>query len=158
MKRKLGEATLEVLRLRRENPCLTGAAIAFRVSRSRQRVAEILALAGETNSHWKQHYVCLQCGKVIKLNGQKGKGPLFCSRACRHAYSQVSLICDQCGKMFQRCASFILEYAFRQNHPLRKGQPRQGFYCSRICYGKWFGQHYHRGKSKRQIAPAKKEG
>ncbi len=51
----------------------------------------------------------------------------------------ISLVCDQCGKLFERREKYVL---FRMTHSNRfqpSGQQHQ--FCNKTCFGKWAGKH-----------------
>lgn len=71
---------------------------------------------------------CPQCGKVVKRH------QLFCSRRCRHQYSEIQVICDECGINFFRSKSMLL-------HQLKKHEQKHLF-CNHKCKGAFLGRAY----------------
>ena len=73
--------------------------------------------------------ICPNCGKPVKL------GRIFCSLGCRHEYSQIKVICDECGETFLRQRSDLLSYpGTKENY--------QHIFCGRKCLGKFVGRSF----------------
>jgi 5-methylcytosine-specific restriction endonuclease McrA len=72
---------------------------------------------------------CLQCNKAFTMSaGQKraveargGQAGKFCSKKCFLVFSNVTVICAVCEKVFTRSKSFVGRYSAKKN------------YCSRSC-------------------------
>jgi hypothetical protein len=119
--------SMEIIEYRKNNPCLTGQAIALKFGVSRERIRQILAQANLQTKRTVQTYYCNGCGTQIKKNNLSG----YCLK-CLGENRRVSLVCDVCGKLFIR----------NQEQILSKGQPHTGYYCSRRCFGIWTAKHY----------------
>ena len=74
---------------------------------------------------------CPQCGKYFKKIQYYQK---FCSKECFLAHHTITLLCCNCGKSF---VIGLSEYKGRL-----RNRKSSGFYCSKICWGKYFGAFY----------------
>lgn len=74
-----------------------------------------------------------RCGKRISPRSR------WCSEECRREDRKVTLICDYCGKTFQRAIHDVLEY---RAPSLRKERNRVGFFCCRRCFGLWLAKYH----------------
>lgn len=56
----------------------------------------------------KKAITCINCGKPFTVS-RKSRFDVakFCSRKCKHQYSQVTLECEYCGKTFQRTKGIV---------------------------------------------------
>ena len=127
-----GENFNRALELRKTTPCLTLQEVGDKLGVTRERARQLLK-AGEMPTkhyHYNSKCHCAKCGKKLKVPSQSG--------LCHDCWATplVPLICDQCGVLFYR----------RQAQVLNPCQPHTGYYCSRQCYGKYFGIHYGRGR------------
>lgn len=126
-----------IITLRKRYPCMTLAAIGRKVGLSRERVRQILVDENVETKRMRQSYICLNCRKIF-IPQPNHRRKSFCSAKCYHEYHSLILICEQCGKPFERLVSRILDQ--RQKHTY--------YFCSKICYGRWLGIHYGRGRNK----------
>ena len=109
---------IDVLRLLTADPDLSNAEVGRRLGLSRQRVMEMRRQAGLPASPATQRigwHPCLRCRVQIPLRRK------YCSRACQWDY--IQLVCDECGKEFQRPRRLAARY----EHHL----------CSQMCKGSW---------------------
>lgn len=74
-------------------------------------------------------YLCIDCGKEVTAKARDGRCP-----ACRKKANLLDLICDHCGKTFQRTLS---ERTNAMGNPNHNG----GTFCSRKCFHAWQGPH-----------------
>ena len=73
---------------------------------------------------------CLNCGKITPRK--------FCGAKCRHEYAYIQMECVECGVLFRRN---VKQWLWQKNHnPLAKQDAN--VFCSRKCYGRWFGKHH----------------
>ncbi len=125
-----------VVEARNENPCATLQQIGNKFGVTRERVRQILKRDGLETRHFRQHYLCNHCRKVII--GNRGLKPKFCSRVCRSKYYDVELICDGCGKSFIRKIHNI-RIALRR--PMG-GKEEKLWFCGYGCHGLWLAENY----------------
>lgn len=115
----------KIIRLRKQQPLLTGSAIARKLNISRQYVSRILQRAELNNiqPHYRKRVTtCLLCGKVT-LRQQK-----FCPNSdCSDQYYYIDVTCAFCHYNFKVLKSTI-----------KKGYKRGSryIYCSFTCYSK----------------------
>jgi transcription elongation factor Elf1 len=127
----------KIIKVRLENPCLTGVSIARQFSISPERVRQFLTEANLPSAHfynYNRRYICLNCGNEFVSAYPKR----FCSPECRHRYYWILVECEVCGKLFE----------IRKSALLRQDQT-SGRFCSRECRGRWLGKNYGRGRAKR---------
>jgi len=73
--------------------------------------------------------LCLNCSEpLVKQNR------FFCSRECQMQYVRISLICEECGKVFYRRALKVAHDLGEKNY--------QHIWCSYRCHGLWLAKHY----------------
>ena len=109
---------IDVIQLLRAVPSLSNAEVGRRFGLSRQRVMEMRRQAGLPASQVAQRigwHPCLRCGIQIPPKRK------YCSRACQWDY--IQLVCDECGKEFQR--------------PRRMAARYEHHLCSQMCKGSW---------------------
>ena len=109
---------IDVVQLLRMEPNLSNAEVGRRIGLSRQRVMEMRRQAGLPASQATKRidwHPCLRCGVQIPLRRK------YCSRACQWDY--IHLVCDECGKEFQR--------------PRRMAERYKHHLCSQVCKGSW---------------------
>ena len=109
---------IDVLRLLTADPDLSNAEVGRRLGLSRQRVMEMRKQGGLPASQRTQRigwHPCLRCGIQIPPKRK------YCSRACQWDY--IQLVCDECGKEFQR--------------PRRMAARYEHHLCSQTCKGSW---------------------
>jgi len=115
----------KVIRLRKQQPLLTGSAIARKLNISRQYVCDILRKEGLNNRqpHYKKRITtCENCGKITPRS-QK-----FCPKSdCSDSFYYLDVTCSFCHYNFKLLKSRIM---VRYNRGSRK------IYCSRGCYSK----------------------
>ena len=115
----------KIVRLRKEQPLLTGSAISRKLQISRQYVSRVLKEADLNNKqpqYKKVVVTCKICGKVTP------RGQMLCPEGeCNEKYYLVDVQCSFCHSPFQ----------------LKRGVVKQSFdrglkhiYCSRSCYAK----------------------
>lgn len=73
-------------------------------------------------------FYCLNCGKPTRYTH-------FCSTECRHTYSLIPVVCNNCGLVFYRRSSEVISYD-------DKSHRRQHFFCNRKCFYSWLGKNY----------------
>ena len=86
--------------------------------------------------------LCETCSKPLSKRADQKR---FCSRPCYHARAWISVVCDQCGKIFKRRASLVIE------HMKHSRYTDKGLYCSRRCVGKVLGRKYGFGDANHPI-------
>ena len=109
---------IDVLRLLTADPDLSNAEVGRRLGLSRQRVMEMRREGGLPASQRTQRigwHPCLRCGIQIPPKRK------YCSRACQ--WDHIQLVCDECGKEFQR--------------PRRMAARYEHHLCSQMCKGSW---------------------
>ena len=109
---------IDVIQLLTAEPYLSNAEVGRRLGLSRQRVMEMRRQGGLPASQATQRigwHPCLRCGIQIPPKRK------YCSRACQWDY--IQLVCDECGKEFQRPRRMAARY----KHHL----------CSQTCKGSW---------------------
>ena len=118
---------------RMKNPCATLEQIGQKFGVSRERIRQILQRANLPTRRFVQHnFICLQCGKEFTCKWPRR----FCSPECSRRYHNPSLVCSECGILFERRLKTILH-----NNGAR-GYKGRGMWCSKQCFGKWFGNNY----------------
>jgi len=85
------------------------------------------------------HRDCPVCGIPFKC-GYNRPINMFCSKKCFKEYYNVTLTCRVCGKKFT-----VNKSDYKVKLRIRK---IDGFFCSKICYGKWWGKNYGFGSEK----------
>ena len=76
---------------------------------------------------------CPVCGKTVpNLSGERKT----CSKACYRRLTWPLVQCWQCGKFFEKRASLIRRQA-KDSRYVQKNN-----FCSRGCFGRWFGLNY----------------
>jgi len=78
-------------------------------------------------------YLCRHCGKVTTRG-------LYCSKDCFRLHHTITLVCSFCGKSFESLKSVA-------NWRVERSQTGLIF-CSKVCQGRWLGQHYGWGAGK----------
>lgn len=126
-----GENYNKAIELRKATPCLTLQEVGDKLGVSRERVRQLLNRAELPTMHYKVTNRCSKCGVEVPKSNRSG----LC-KECKEESHRVPLICDQCGELFYR----------GQHQVISQSQPHTGYYCSRQCYGKYFGIHYGRGR------------
>ena len=115
----------KVIRLRKQQPLLTGSEIARKLNISRQYVSRILQHAGLNNKqpHYRKRVTtCLFCGKIT-FRQQK-----FCPNSdCREQYYYIDVTCSLCHYNFK-----ILKSTVKKGY----GRGSRYIYCSSTCYSK----------------------
>ena len=115
----------KIIKLRKENPLLTGSEISRKIKVSRQYVSRILQEADLNNKqpNYKRVVVpCKVCGKTTP------RGQQICPVGdCREIYYQVDVACAFCQYSFKMKRGHII-----QRH--KRGWKR--IYCSHACYAK----------------------
>lgn len=100
---------------------------------------------------FEESYV--RCGLLLcPICNKAGRNPAYypyCNEKhwCKNERDQrtwTTLICETCGISFRRYVSRI-ENSLRHRERLG-ARGSIGFFCSRTCYGRWFGKNYGRGK------------
>ncbi len=86
----------------------------------------------------KEKRYCLTCDRLLFANNHG----IYC-RAHRPLAGQY-VECGSCGKQFF-LANYNITARTRPVHRLRTGPRTTPFFCSRSCYGKWWGTHYGYG-------------
>ena len=116
-----------VRELRTSDLFMTMSEIGQKVNISRQRVFQILKEEGLPTRHRIKKFVyeCPVCGIISASK--------FCSVECKNKWRQIPIICTGCGKLF-----FRNWHQFFVNYP----HHNDGLFCSKICTGKWFAEHY----------------
>lgn len=125
----------QVVTLRTVYPCMLLQEIGDKVGLTRERVRQLLKNEGLPTRHHdqRQQYECLQCHTVYPHHRTYGDRQGFCSRACRAAYRQIPMVCEECGVVFLRRQSDVINAA-------KHGQ--QHIFCGRLCHGAWFGRNF----------------
>ncbi len=124
--RTISEQSIEIAKMRHDNPCLTLQQIGNKYGISRERVRQVLAKQGAITKHYHEKilYTCLNCGKVTP--NKSG----ICSKKCKTDYNQITLICDNCGKLFNRVKNDIIRASNNENY---KGHQ----FCNNTCFGEY---------------------
>ncbi len=123
----------EIIKIRKENPCLTLREIASKSPKkiSHERVRQILNSAGMPTKHTlRLNHICPNCGITFHITPSIPQ--VFCSLKCLKEYTRGTFTCDVCGRQFVRPISSVaknLKYK-TENHKL---------FCSRKCHGHWLG-------------------
>ena len=118
-----------IAKLRRENPNLREADIARVVGVCRERVSHVLMAEGlptKVPSVPRVQRYCLYCGKETE-------NLYFCNQQCRSAAARVTLVCDVCGKQFERTRCDI-----RKSLNINSIH----IFCGKRCQGTWLGKTY----------------
>jgi transposase len=152
--RRRNAVTLEVQRLRIDNPHLSMVEIAGIVRVSHQRVKQILDKAGLRASRISRpRPVCTLCGKQKTV--QQGMTPYNNGQcgACKAAARMVEKTCHSCGKVFLRRDYELKNQAAMR---VRKGfPPQKRWFCTRTCLGSVVGKEYG-GESLRKARARKR--
>jgi len=119
----------QVIALRRQDPTATLQQIANTFRLSRERVRQILARANVATKAERVIRLCGVCEKPLNHNQ-----PKHCSLSCRHQASIVGIICSNCGNLF-----LIPKGQFNAR---KKRHLSDYFFCSKVCYGQYFGKNY----------------
>ena len=113
-----------IIKYRVENPCIDMQSIGHKLGVSREYVRQVLSSEGLPTLKFRQRYICLNCGQQIKNRYNK----MFCNNRCQYEYSSITIACDNCGILFKRRCSDIIDYPARSNGIIRKHS-----FCSRQC-------------------------
>jgi len=121
-----------VKKTREANRCATLQQIGDKYGVTKERVRQILSREQlPTRAIIERKIVyCLHCGKETP-------NLKFCSHECQQAYHSVEAVCSQCGRMFSLRQSELIARTKHNTTGL--------LFCSKQCYGKWFGTNYGRG-------------
>lgn len=122
---------MNIIRMRRNNPCATLEEIGSRFGVSRERARQILSEAGKPTRKYIQRYQCFQCGKDM---GSQPK--LFCSPECRRNYGWIKVACSYCGQLREYSAKWLIWQIEHGKHS------RELFFCSKYCQGKWLAENH----------------
>jgi len=141
MSKVYGETTRRIIELRHSNPCATLQEIGNGVGISREAVRMVLNNVGLPTTHYKQHSLCLNCGKPI-YKKRYGKFVPFCDTKCRSMYYRIDVECSICHKLFTLYRSHLLARLNRNKLGM--------IFCSNSCKGKWSGLNYGFGSRKRR--------
>ncbi len=122
-----GARTLQIIAMRKNNPCATLQQIGDKFSVSRELVRQVLSRDQLPTRHYVKHqlYQCLNCGKPT-LHKR------YCSNECSYEYTHPLVECDQCHRLFHRWQSYLI----------RQSQQHTHYFCSKKCYGKYLATHY----------------
>ena len=77
---------------------------------------------------------CLQCRGYIKNRKS------FCSSQCQYDYTHIELECPECGQIFRRKQSYVKKRVAKPS--INNGKLQKRFYCSRRCFGQYWGRNY----------------
>lgn len=133
----ISKETKKIIRFKKKNPCLSGATIARKFGKSRERIRQILTKARVKVESLKitLGHICPQC-----------KGPkTYQQRVCRQCLEKeredrrVQVACTNCGKLNTKTIAHLLWY-------IKRGY--QHFFCNRKCLGQWLGLNYGFAKTK----------
>ena len=113
--------TEQIVTLREDNPCSTGASIARAVGVSRERVRQVLSKRGLENSRVTPKKMCLNCGKILPYRRTR-----YCTWGCHKEHHRIPIECPVCGKIFHLVPSQVLY----RLHRSKTGN----LYCSRYCW------------------------
>ena len=119
----------KVIALRQGNPFATLQEIADPFAISKERARQILAGAGVATKAERVIRLCGICEKPLKSSQ-----PKHCSRFCRHKASIAEVVCSACDKVF--------ELPKGQFTARKKRHLHNYFFCSKVCYGRFFGKNY----------------
>lgn len=126
-----------IVDLRKDNPCMTGTAIASIVGTSREYVRQVLVKQGLPNAKFTQHeFICNNCGGSFP---SKRVRPLYCSRKCMYKAHRVNVLCSECSQMFEIRRSDLLA---RMRGPNNTGRKTDDIFCSKRCQGKWLARNF----------------
>jgi hypothetical protein len=116
-----------VKELRNSDLFMTMSEIGQRLNISRHRVLQILKDEGLPTMHRIRRYLCEcpVCGATSVFK--------FGSKECKKQWQMIPIICTKRGKLFYRN-----RHQFFINYP----HHNDGSFCSKICAGKWFAEHY----------------
>ena len=115
-----------IVQLREQYPKISNAEIARKLGISRQAVWQHVKRLGLQGDNRGEYGWCLQCEIAMHKRARK-----FCSRECQIAYTRINLMCDVCGKQYQRRTKELL---WRMQHPWSaNGRTQQFFTCSVEC-------------------------
>jgi len=82
--------------------------------------------------------LALSCGrrtsKCLNCDNLTVPGWDFCSKECRSKYRRITLVCDNCGKEFERLASSVLRSLGDRENGM---EGNKWTFCSRKCMGAW---------------------
>jgi len=131
------ETINKILELRKNNPCATLSFIAKQVNTSHQYVDYILSKHGAPTKHYKQEYICNNCGIKFKPT-QAHKSRLYCSNECKnehqHKLHWITVKCAYCKG--------TKEVRVSQYNRQLKCSNRDINFCSKKCQGKWLSDNY----------------
>jgi biotin operon repressor/endogenous inhibitor of DNA gyrase (YacG/DUF329 family) len=127
------ENRLSVLKIREDNPCATLQTVAVQIGVTRERVRQILKTENKPTFHWRQKYICLNCGREMT------RRRIFCSRECRSAYQKILVSCDNCGQLYKKSARRLIT-SIKRGHEYT--------FCSKKCTGLYLGSHAKRAHRK----------
>lgn len=128
---------INIIRSRRENPCATLKDIGVINGVTKEYIRQVLQKAGHPTVAYRQHYLCIECGKDI---GTRTKKRLYCNRQCRSNYAHVQIACSQCGELKEYRTKQVINLIEKWN------RSTDLFFCSKICQGQWLGTNFGVGK------------
>ena len=116
-----------VRELRVSDLFMTMSEIGQKVNISRQRVFQILKEEGLPTRRKirKFLYECPVCDTISATK--------FCSLACKKQWQRIPIVCTRCGKLF---------YSNRHQFFISYPHHNKGLFCSKVCTGKGFAEHY----------------
>ena len=116
----------KIIRLRKNNPYITSAAIANTLGITRQSVHKVLVKNNLPTRAAEPPEECTTCSEsILPSLSFKNHGKIFCNAECHEAYANPTLVCEVCKKQFQRTRKRV-----KQN----KRHKLEGTYCSTECY------------------------
>jgi len=124
-----------VPQLRGQMPCASLQDIADKVGLTRERVRQILEKNNKKTKHFKQSYICNNCGKKYTPDYKEffGINKLFCTKKCRKEYNyklhHVTVQCTTCGKDKEIKLSQFLYHCERSDKLI--------FFCDKKCQALW---------------------
>lgn len=127
----------EIIKLRKESPCLTLQRIGDKVGLSQERVRQVLSSESLPTRRIYRMGKCPNCGELFKRysHHRKDQVKIFCSPECRHSYGIGTFICDTCGKIFTRSIVCVVHnlvnYQTNDHH----------IFCSKQCQGRHLGKN-----------------
>ena len=119
---------------------------------TRERIRQLIVQHGLQNASGRikpdSRPTCKECG--LKINGNKGRS--FHS-SCYEKYVWATLSCAQCNKEFK-----LRKKDLKRRQERRSDWTKNTFFCSRECYGSYWGTRFGFGASISKSWPINKAG
>ena len=117
-------ASLKIVSLRDQNPCLTLSEIGNLIGVSRQAVWTVLNRARMPTARYRTMGECKVCGAPTKK--------VYCSPSCKYRNTHIEVACPECGDLKTMRVSVFMARTKRNKR----------IFCSHKCQGAWSSKNW----------------